>query len=91
MWDDLTGKQELHLFLTFEEYVSVDKEEETMEIIDNTVIVESVSSPLEEDDEPEPEHVSIEEALRCVKKLKIYIGKMENIYHRPDVGGSTYL
>jgi hypothetical protein len=39
MWDNLTGKQELLLFLTFEEYVSVDKEEETIEIIDNTVIV----------------------------------------------------
>jgi hypothetical protein len=41
-------------------------------------LMESVSPHSEEDDEPELEHVLTEEAVRCVKTLKIYIGKMEN-------------
>jgi hypothetical protein len=76
MRDDLAGKLEIPPSLTFEDYVSIDKEEETMDIMDDVVIVKSVSSPPEEeDDEPEPEHVSPEKASRCVEKLKIYIGK----------------
>jgi hypothetical protein len=47
MWDDLAGKLDLPPSLTFEE---------TMEIMDDTAIVESVSSPPEDDDdEPEPQ------------------------------------
>jgi hypothetical protein len=77
MRDDLAGKLELPpSLLTFKDYVSIDKEEETMHIMDDALIVKSVSSPPEEeDDEPEPEHVSPEEASRCAEKLKIYIGK----------------
>jgi hypothetical protein len=39
----------------------------------------STESPPEEDDEPEPEHVSLEEASQCVEKLKTFVGKMENV------------
>jgi hypothetical protein len=62
----------------FQEYVSMDKEDGTVEIMVDAVIMESVSPHSEEDDEPELEHVLTEEAVRCVKTLKIYIGKMEN-------------
>jgi hypothetical protein len=81
MWDDLAGKLELPPSITFKEYVSIDEEEETIDIMDDAAIVESVTSPLEEenDDEPEPGHVLPEEAFRCVEKLKIYIEKMENV------------
>jgi hypothetical protein len=60
LWDGLAGKLELPLFLTSKEYASIYMEERTMEIIDDTVIVVSVSSPPEEDDEPEPEHALTE-------------------------------
>jgi hypothetical protein len=39
------------------QYVSTDEDEETIQIMDDNAIVESVSSPPEEgDDGPEPEH-----------------------------------
>jgi hypothetical protein len=48
--------------------------------MDDASVVESVSSPEESADEPEPKHVMLtKEGVRCDKKLKIYIGKMENV------------
>jgi hypothetical protein len=43
------------------------------------MILESVTSPPEEGDEPEPEYASKKDAIWCADKLKIYIWKMENV------------
>jgi hypothetical protein len=54
MWDDLAGKLELPPSITFKENVFIYEEEETIDIMDDAAIVESVTSPLEEENGDEP-------------------------------------
>jgi hypothetical protein len=61
MWDDVAGKLEL-LHLSLSRNVSINKDEGTMENMDDAAIVGSVTLPCEDDDELQPEHMSTEKS-----------------------------